>query len=352
MGGGEIHKGSSSLSSNESCRNPTAYFFDRDVETIIQHASEEQDRKIYLEVLNTYKNGLNLEKLEEAKRKVLSYTPGSRIDNFDHSNFPKTTSIILVGPKGSGKSSLVNKISAALEGYKLGLCRAQVSYNGSSENGTYFLHEFMVPRSSSSICLYDTRSLSEDVSENNEMLIGWMTGGVCHGELVQKNSDTIDLNNRLRAKARHNHRLGKPREVNFAILVVNAVDVLKSISGEDESFKNYSQLIATTFNNPFLSFKDDKPAIVITHGDLLSIEDRVSVRLYLGDVMQAHPKTQIFDIPDDEDSPTILSVFEMLNYCLDRADRNLLSKQMMIPTISLFSSMLFVLMLTTTYMLK
>lgn len=42
----------------------------------------------------------------------------------------------------------------------------------------------MVPRSSASFCLYDTRSLSENFADNDEMLQRWMTKGVRHGELV------------------------------------------------------------------------------------------------------------------------------------------------------------------------
>lgn len=53
-------------------------------------------------------------------------------------------------------------------------------------DGTYFLQEYMIPRDSNSICLYDTRSLSDnsDKDENIRMLKGWMTKGVHHGELV------------------------------------------------------------------------------------------------------------------------------------------------------------------------
>lgn len=40
---------------------------------------------------------------------------------------PKTTSLILIGPKGSGKSSLVNKISKVFDEDKFASERAQVS---------------------------------------------------------------------------------------------------------------------------------------------------------------------------------------------------------------------------------
>lgn len=56
--------------------------------------------------------------------------------------------------------------------------------NASVGDGTYFLQEYMIPRDSTSFCLYDTRSLSDESSTNREMLTHWMTTGVRHGELV------------------------------------------------------------------------------------------------------------------------------------------------------------------------
>jgi ABC-type branched-subunit amino acid transport system ATPase component len=40
---------------------------------------------------------------------------------------PKTTSLLLIGPKGSGKSSLVNRISKVFEEDEFASERAQVS---------------------------------------------------------------------------------------------------------------------------------------------------------------------------------------------------------------------------------
>lgn len=54
------------------------------------------------------------------------------------------------------------------------------------EDGTYFLQEYMIPRGSTSFCLYDTRSLSNNASENMDILRHWMTEGVRHGELVSR----------------------------------------------------------------------------------------------------------------------------------------------------------------------
>lgn len=49
---------------------------------------------------------------------------GMQLTDYD---VPKTTSLILIGPKGSGKSSLVNRISRVFEEDKFASERAQVS---------------------------------------------------------------------------------------------------------------------------------------------------------------------------------------------------------------------------------
>ncbi|CAL1412376.1 unnamed protein product [Linum trigynum] len=99
-------------------------------------------------------------------------------------NVPETTTLLLVGPKGCGKSSLVNRISKVFEKGKFASERAQVSCNLLFGDGTYFLQEYSVPRDSSSFCLYDTRGLSDSTSENIEMLKQLMTKGVRNGGLI------------------------------------------------------------------------------------------------------------------------------------------------------------------------
>lgn len=44
---------------------------------------------------------------------------------------------------------------------------------------------------------------------------------------------------------------------------------------------------------------DDKPLMVVTHGDLLSRNDRARVRVHLGELLGIPPTQQIFDIPGD-----------------------------------------------------
>ncbi|CAL5424874.1 unnamed protein product [Camellia sinensis] len=300
-------------------------------------ADQRRRRSVYRDVLNSYDESwpwdLISENLYEAKSEILSYIPGAWIEKvggmkLSDYDVPNTTSLLLIGPKGSGKSSLVNRISRVFEDDQFASDRAQVSYNSSVGDGTYFLQEYMIPRGSTSFCLFDTRCLSDDSSKNMEMLKHWMTKGVRHGELVVRDSDSSTLKTRMMCKARQSgYYSSEIRMVNFVIFVVNGLSVLKSLDSDDEAEKNYTQLIATTFNCPFLSFKDDKPVIVVTHGDLLSIPERARVRVHLGELLGIPPTTQIFDIPENRDLTTKLVIVDMLRYSLEHADRNLPGKK-------------------------
>ncbi|KAL2485946.1 P-loop containing nucleoside triphosphate hydrolase superfamily protein [Abeliophyllum distichum] len=296
-------------------------------------AAERQRCKVYLEVFRSYEELRHRsERLEEAKSKILSYTPGSWIEKvagIDLSDYdvPKTTTLLLIGPKGSGKSSLVNKISKVLEDDEFASDRAQVSYDISTGDGTYFLHEYLIPRGSGSFCLYDSRSLSDDSLENLKILKCWMTKGVRHGELVKRNSDCSSLKGQLKCKAEKSRcNPTQARKINFVVFVVNGLSMLESMDGDDETKKSYTDVIVTTFNNPLLSFKDDKPVVVVTHGDLLSLCDRVRVRVHLGKLLGVPPTRQIFDIPESNDSVVALTIVDMLRYSLEHADRNLPGK--------------------------
>nr|GEU76654.1 GTP binding domain, P-loop containing nucleoside triphosphate hydrolase [Tanacetum cinerariifolium] len=285
-------------------------------------ASYEQVVKSYDELKDRIVN------LELAKTKILSYTPGSWVENVggmtvNDYNVPKTTTLLLIGPKGSGKSSLVNRISRVFEDDKFAPERAQVTYNSSAGDGTCFLREYMIPRNSTSFCLYDTRSFSNDLYENMQMIRRWMTKGVRHGKLVKSASDDPNFQTRMKHKCGRDKLLSyESRTVNFVIFVVNGLSVLKCMNS-DGSDTLYTQMVANTFSSQFLSFKDHKPAIAITHGDLLSISERACVRVYLGELLGVHPSKQTFDIPDDCEPTTELTIVDMVRYALEHADRNL-----------------------------
>ena len=68
--------------------------------------------------------------------------------------------------------------------YSFNLSMCSLVPDSSVGDGTYFLQEYMIPKSSTSFCLYDTRSLSDDPSNNDEILKLWMTKGLRHGDPV------------------------------------------------------------------------------------------------------------------------------------------------------------------------
>nr|DAD24165.1 TPA_asm: hypothetical protein HUJ06_025628 [Nelumbo nucifera] len=298
--------------------------------------------KVYNEVVEGYFcMPRRTEGLEEAKSKIRSYTPGLWIEEvggmkISDYELPKTTTLLLVGPGGSGKSSLVNRISKVFENDKFAPLRAQISYNSPVGEGTYFLQEYMIPRGSTSFCLYDTRSLSENSSENFEMIKNLMTKGVRHGELVTRCFDDSSVRKSMMCKAQQIGCYSSVvRRVDFVIFVVNALSVLQS-TGNDHDHKSYKDILANSFSCPYLSFKDDKPVVVVTHGDLLTIYQRALVRIKLGELLGIPPDKQIFDIPGNCDPATELAIVEMLRYSLEHADRNLPCKRWVVDKVRSF----------------
>ncbi|XP_042464762.1 uncharacterized protein LOC122047489 isoform X1 [Zingiber officinale] len=284
-------------------------------------------RKTYNELLESYSNPpARKATLRETKDLILRHKPGDWIEEVGGTTVgdyevSDCTTLLLIGPRGSGKSTLINRITMVFEDDQSTPHRAQVSHNLSATLGTCFLQEYMIPRKSKSLCIYDTRSLSSKPSDNVELLQCWMTRGVSHGEMVIRQSDDIMTRNTIKSMVRQGvFSPCKKRVVNFVILVVNGVSILESIHAKDNG---YVDILLETFKYPFLSFKDNKPALVITHGDELSISQRACVRMYLGELLGIPPVQQIFDIADMKDEDTELAIVDMLRYCIEHADRNL-----------------------------
>ncbi|CAL5191929.1 unnamed protein product [Lathyrus oleraceus] len=355
MGGGSI------VSSSNGMHGDFPFLRDNSVESENTSSCDDfvvSERKkrvgINQEILQSFNElKIDSESLKKGKKKILSYRPGAsiwkarglKVCDYD---IPETTCLILVGPSLSGKTSLINRISKVFDNDKFAPARAQVSYNSLIGDGTYFLHEYMIPRNSNSICLYDTRSLSDKSHENNKMLKNWMTKGVRDGELVVRSIDNQRLCESLKCKGddKKGFISSKSRKVNFVIYVVNGLSVLNAMkSATDASEAQYIKTVVSTFNYPFLSFKDDKPVLVITHGDLLSLSDCACVRAFLGDLLGIPPTTQIFDIPDSDDPVTESAIIGMLRHTLEHADRNFPLKSNVMNKVFKISASLFMILL-------
>lgn len=70
-----------------------------------------------------------------------------------------------------------------------------------------------------------------------------------------RKSDSVSLKAQLKRKARKSSFSGQVKQVDFVIFVVNGLSVLESMDSAGETEKGYSEMIATNFNNPLLSFK-------------------------------------------------------------------------------------------------
>ncbi|KAL5202053.1 hypothetical protein ABZP36_013005 [Zizania latifolia] len=263
--------------------------------------------------------------LREAKEFIRRYKPGDWVEGVCDTKagdyvLPEVTALLLVGPSGAGKSTLVNRITQVFDkdDDPDAPDQAHISCNSKSV-GTSFLWEYRVPRNSNSICIYDTRSLFNNQEMDCKMLQRWMTKGLSHGEMVTwGNDDYNKIQNIKLMGRRYNFLPCKTRKVNFAIFVVNGVSVLQSINDDN---KDYINLLHETFMCPFLAFGDDKPAVVVTHGDRLSLQQRAHVRNELVELFGI-PLQQIFDIPGSDDYETDLSVLDMLCYCIQHAEQN------------------------------
>ncbi|CAN6347396.1 unnamed protein product [Urochloa humidicola] len=148
-----------------------------------------------------------------------------------------------------------------------------------------------------------------------------MTKGICHGEIVT-GRDTEEGNKTKGIKPLGNQFSFlhcKTRKVNFVIFVVDGISILEAI---ESNRRDYIEVLHGSFKHPFLSIGDDKPVVVVTHGDRLSILQRAHVQNELADVLGI-PVQQIFEIPGADDYQTDLAILDMLRYSIQHAEQNL-----------------------------
>ncbi|KAJ3694460.1 hypothetical protein LUZ60_009940 [Juncus effusus] len=256
--------------------------------------------------------------LLDAKDFILRYKPGDLIEEMNGSKaedyeIPDTTTIVLIGPEGSGKTTLIKRISKLFDSDLFPSDPDQESYNSSEIGGfTVFLKEYKIPkRVSSSICIYDTPGLLTYEKEDNfKMVEHWMNKGVQNRDL---RCDYAMINNNKEKKSQ------LKRKVNYAIFVVDAISVMEYMENNDD--KQYIDLISETFKYPVLSFKGKKPAVVITHGEKLSSLELNSVHDFIRELL-CISSTQIFDISAGlDDYDTELNILRLMHYCIDKADK-------------------------------
>lgn len=71
-----------------------------------------------------------------------------------------------------------------------------------------------------------------------------------------RESDDSDVRKKMKYKARwKSHPPSAIRAVNFAIFVVSGVTILKSLEEKDDHDGSYMDMVAATYNLPYLSFR-------------------------------------------------------------------------------------------------
>lgn len=292
-----------------------------------EHRRAEMHRKI---TLKNAMRKMRYERIQDEKERLLRYRPGAWLIetggiNRNDYEIPSITTLLLVGPKGAGKSTLINNILRVLSSENERLDRAQVFCKSSAETGSLFLQEYMVPGTSKAFCIFDSRGLLENVPEDLTVLKNWMLNGVQHGKMVLRSSDdsTVRMFMKHRACDKFDN-LSKTRKVNFVIFVVSAYSVLQIMENADTLA---SDTLVKLFSCPYLSFKDDKPVVVMTHGNELGDSDRIRAHIFLGELLGVSAVDQVFDISDDCNPAEDIALLDMLEHSLQRADKNLSYKE-------------------------
>ncbi|KAI5077275.1 hypothetical protein GOP47_0007099 [Adiantum capillus-veneris] len=272
--------------------------------------------------------------LEDVREIIKGYRPGDGIRSVGgicRSGFaiPEATTLLVVGFAGAGKSCLINNMIRVVDNVTDGFDRAQTYVD--MANGSLFLQEYFLSGSAQNFCVFDSRGFSTtNAFEDLDIIKKWISNGICHGEAVCRPSDTKTIREALEGRGRQGHSdCTVRRVVDFVIFVVDAFTVHRMRESHDVAALGN---LAMLYKSPFLSFKDDVPVVVMTHGDKLAPQDRVLTRIFIGELLGVSPIDHIFDIscftersmhPGDVDTYNDLVLVNMLKFSLERADKNL-----------------------------
>ncbi|KAI4301466.1 hypothetical protein L6164_034744 [Bauhinia variegata] len=239
------------------------------------------------------------EGLNELRHKLLLYrsgdfwVPAGGISK-EQMDIPQVITVLLVGFTSSGKSSLVNLMYSVLG--RSGLIPfAQTSSGNCSNFTTMFLEEHNVLRSTrSGFCVYDSRGFDYNkMDESLEELSNWMNNGVHHKQLCRRAGDYLQTKEELETLALKSSTKFVTRRVNCAMVVVDIAKTYKALKAGD------SKLLEATKNlfcSSALRKCNENPLLILTHGDMLSTEERIEGRLKLCECLGISETTGVYDI--------------------------------------------------------
>lgn len=273
---------------------------------------------------------ISQEGVDDLRHKLITYRSGDfwlpvgGIKKEDM-NIPPIITILLVGLSGSGKSSLVNLMYSVL------------GRSGNSSNyTTMFMEEHNVLRSMrSGFCIYDTRGLDYNhLSSGLDEVSKWMADGVRHNQLCYRPGDLIP--EPLLSSARFARR-----SINCVLVVANLAEIYKAYKCGD---LKPLQAIRDLFHCPSVRKSNENPILILTHGDMLSGEDRMNGRVkvceYLGvsETMGAYDIACITEQGILPDEVTSYALTEAVYRALMQSDRTHLPRRKVKDWILLFVS--------------
>ncbi|KAK2649580.1 hypothetical protein Ddye_017069 [Dipteronia dyeriana] len=270
------------------------------------------------------------EGLNELRYKLSNYRSGefwvpTGGINKEGIDIPPVITILLVGLSGSGKSSLINLMYSVLGRSGL-MLYAQTSSGNQSNFSTMYMEEHNVLRSMrSGFCVYDSGGFDEDrLSEGLVELSSWMSEGVHHNQLCLRSvlKNEVDIDDNMRSSSKF-----VQRRVNCAMVVANIAEISKALKVGDSKLLEATRQL---FCAPELRKCNENPILILTHGDLLSAEERMEARLNICESLDISESNGVYDVvclteygfPAEECDPiTAYAVTEAVHRALLISDR-------------------------------